>query len=167
MELHDDLKILPARRGPRETHHSHKLLNIAAEMGLKLGNFIGKDDTATTRGPLHQTFNLKPEKQSPPTNDPPSSMARRPHNWANLGHQRKAARELQAPRRRGGVFDRRQYVSKRYRRLFYMAYLPIHRQFVSKGYQGSIGIWYGHKLQVSVLHDIAPSIHANRPQSQF
>jgi hypothetical protein len=37
MKLHDDPKIPPARRGPREPHHSHKLLDVIAEMGLKPG----------------------------------------------------------------------------------------------------------------------------------
>jgi hypothetical protein len=36
MKLLDDLEIPTARRSPRESHHSHKLLNIATEMGLKM-----------------------------------------------------------------------------------------------------------------------------------
>jgi hypothetical protein len=37
MKLHDDPKITPARRSPREPHHSNKLLDIVSEMGLKPG----------------------------------------------------------------------------------------------------------------------------------
>jgi hypothetical protein len=35
MKLLDDPKIPTARRNPRRPHHSHKPLNVAAEMGLK------------------------------------------------------------------------------------------------------------------------------------
>jgi hypothetical protein len=35
LKLLDDLKIPTARRKPRRRHHSHKPLNVAAEMGLK------------------------------------------------------------------------------------------------------------------------------------
>jgi hypothetical protein len=35
MKLLDDPKIPTARRNPRTPHHSHKLLDVAAEMGLK------------------------------------------------------------------------------------------------------------------------------------
>ena len=37
MKLHDDPKISTARRDPRRPHHSHKLLNVTVEMGLKTG----------------------------------------------------------------------------------------------------------------------------------
>jgi hypothetical protein len=36
MKLLDDPKIPTARRNPRRPHHFHKLLDVAAEMGLKL-----------------------------------------------------------------------------------------------------------------------------------
>jgi hypothetical protein len=37
MKLLDDPKIPTARQNPRRPHHSHKPLDVAAEMGLKLG----------------------------------------------------------------------------------------------------------------------------------
>jgi hypothetical protein len=37
MKLLDDMKISTTKRSPWWPHHSHKLLNIAAEMGLKPG----------------------------------------------------------------------------------------------------------------------------------
>jgi hypothetical protein len=37
MKLLDDLKILTARRNPLRPNHSHKPLDVVAEMGLKLG----------------------------------------------------------------------------------------------------------------------------------
>jgi hypothetical protein len=37
MKLLDDLKIPIARQNPRRPHHSHKLLDVAVEMGLKPG----------------------------------------------------------------------------------------------------------------------------------
>jgi hypothetical protein len=37
MKLLDDPKIPTARRNPRRSHHSHKPLDVSAEMGLKSG----------------------------------------------------------------------------------------------------------------------------------
>jgi hypothetical protein len=37
MKLLDDPKIPIARRNPRRPHHSHKPLDVATKMGLKLG----------------------------------------------------------------------------------------------------------------------------------
>jgi hypothetical protein len=48
MKLHGDPEIPLNRRSSREPHHSHKLLDITVEMGLKLEDFIGEDVTATT-----------------------------------------------------------------------------------------------------------------------
>jgi hypothetical protein len=40
MKLLDDSKIPTARRNPRRPHHSHKPLDVAAEIGLKPGDLI-------------------------------------------------------------------------------------------------------------------------------
>jgi hypothetical protein len=48
MTLHEDPKIPPARRNPLGPHHSHKFLDVAVDMGLKAGDFIGEDVAATT-----------------------------------------------------------------------------------------------------------------------
>jgi hypothetical protein len=37
MKLLDDLEISTARRSPREPYHFHKLLDVAAEMGIMPG----------------------------------------------------------------------------------------------------------------------------------
>jgi hypothetical protein len=61
MKLLDNPKIPTARRNPRRPHHSHKPLNVAAEMGLKPGR------PYCTRRRHHQLSaapaNLDPKKQ--------------------------------------------------------------------------------------------------------
>jgi hypothetical protein len=42
MKLHDDPKIPIARRDPRSPHYSHKLLDVAVQMGPKLGRLYWK-----------------------------------------------------------------------------------------------------------------------------
>jgi hypothetical protein len=52
MKLLDDPKIPTARRNPQRPHHSHKLLDIALEMGLKPGiGLIGRDATPPNFNP--------------------------------------------------------------------------------------------------------------------
>jgi hypothetical protein len=48
MKLLDDSKIPTARRNPRRPHHSHKPLDVAAEMELKSGDLIARGAATTT-----------------------------------------------------------------------------------------------------------------------
>jgi hypothetical protein len=61
MKLLDDPKIPTARQNPRRPHHSHKPLDVAAEVGLKPGGLIARGAAATTEAPLLQTLTLKTE----------------------------------------------------------------------------------------------------------
>jgi hypothetical protein len=95
MKLLDDPKIPTARRNPRRPHHSHKPLNVAAEMGLKPGR------PYCTRRRYHhlnaapQTLTLKIENEALKTRGealPPTraeihrdSMAQRPQRPATYG----------------------------------------------------------------------------------
>jgi hypothetical protein len=48
IKLLDDPKIPTARQNPRRPHHSHKPLDVAAEMGLKPGDLIARGGATTT-----------------------------------------------------------------------------------------------------------------------
>lgn len=48
MKLLGDSEIPKSRKSSREPHHSHKLLDIDVEMGLKLRDFIREDVVTTT-----------------------------------------------------------------------------------------------------------------------
>jgi hypothetical protein len=48
MKLLDDPKIPTARQNPQRPHHTHKPLEVTAEMGLKPENLIARGDATTT-----------------------------------------------------------------------------------------------------------------------
>jgi hypothetical protein len=48
MKLLDDPKIPTARQNPRGPHHSHKPLDVAAEMGCSRGDLIARGAVTTT-----------------------------------------------------------------------------------------------------------------------
>jgi hypothetical protein len=84
MKLSDDPKILTARRNPRRWHHSHKLLEVAIEMGLKPRKPYWKRHHRHHLNIAPPNLNPKNSKTEPPPPDggqhPPSSMARRTQN---------------------------------------------------------------------------------------
>jgi hypothetical protein len=56
----------PSRSGPREPHNHYKLLDVAAEIGLKSGRLYWRKHRRHHLSTAHQTLTRKPEKWSPP-----------------------------------------------------------------------------------------------------
>ena len=65
MKLHEDPKIPPARQDPRRPHHSHKLLDVAVEMGLKPGRLYWKRRRRHHLSPAPPSLNPKNTKTEP------------------------------------------------------------------------------------------------------
>jgi hypothetical protein len=69
MKLLDDPKIPTARRNPRKPYHSHKPLDVAAEIGLKPGRPYCMGVTTTTLAPPLQTLILNTKNRALKTRD--------------------------------------------------------------------------------------------------
>jgi hypothetical protein len=100
MKLLDDPKIPIARRNPRRPHHSHKPLDVATEMGLKLGR-----PYCTSRRHHHHHLSAAP------TNLDPKNGERSPENRGGALPPTRAeihrASMAQRPQRRGDLRRRR------------------------------------------------------------
>jgi hypothetical protein len=84
----DDLKIPTVRQNPWRPHHFHKPLDVAAEMGLKLGRpyYMRRrhhhlDAAPTNFNPKTEERSPQNRRRSPPTDesrDPPRFQCQRP-----------------------------------------------------------------------------------------
>jgi hypothetical protein len=74
MKILDDPKIPTARRSPWWPHHSHKLLDVAIEMGLKPGRIYWRRCRRHHLGAAPPILDPRNRKTHPPANkgwDPP------------------------------------------------------------------------------------------------
>jgi hypothetical protein len=104
MKLLDDPKISTARWNPRRTHHSYKPLDVAAEMGLKLGRpyctrhrHHHLNTAPTNLDPKNEKWSPQNRGRSPPTDENRDPLHLQGLKTIETSDLRRCRREAQDP----------------------------------------------------------------------